>query len=94
MSRITFAQHVFIKWNQNYWSNEPNTSDLTVETDEATNNNNIPIRKPSKTKTFHDAASSKVNETISNEVNQLSTDTDTNETHDQIQDDEGQRQTT
>ena len=55
---------------------------------------NIPIRKPSKTKTFHDAASSKVNEAISNEVNQLSTDTDTNETHDQIQDDEGQRQTT
>ena len=91
MSRTTFAQHVFIKWNQNYWLNEP---DLTVETDEATNNNNITIRKPSKTKTFHDAASSKVNEAISNEVNQLSIDTDTNETQDQIQDDEGQRQTT
>ena len=91
MSRTTFAQHVFIKWNQDYWLNEP---DLTVETDEATNNNNIPIRKPSKTKTFHDAASSKVNEAISNEVNQLSIDTDTNETQDQIQDDEGQRQTT
>ena len=66
---------------------------MTVETDEATNNNNIPIRKPSKTKTFH-AASSKVNEAISNEVNQLSIDTDTNETQDQIQDDESQRQTT
>ena len=31
---------------------------------------------------------------LMNEVNQLLTDTDTNETHDQIQDDEGQRQTT